>query len=715
MLNQILPYNMKLFQMLALSLGSLYACSSPENKMSDILPPIAKRIDTTLSIHGDNRNDPYFWLNQRENPEVIAYLEAENTYTDTILAHTKGFQEKIFQEIKRRIVESDMSVPYFENGYWYFTRYETGADYPIYCRKKERLEAAEEILFDVNQFAEGYEYYSLSGVKISPDNTKAIFFTDNVGRRQYTLQVKDLTSGEMLPVNIKNTNGGSAWANDNSTIFYSTTDEQTLRSDKIWKFKLNEPAGNSKLVFHETDETFSTYIYKGKSGNYLFINSSSTLTSEQRFLDANKPDAAFKIIQTRTRGLEYNAEDYGQDFYITTNLDAQNFKLVQAPIQKATKENWKAVIDPRSDVLLEGAEFFEQFLVLSERKAGLTQLRVRSWDGKQDYYLPFQDPAYAAYVGKNPEYKTSKLRYNYTSMTTPSSVIDFDMVNQSSELKKQQEVVGGHDPQAYTSERIFANAKDGTQIPISLVYKKGTKLDGSAPLLLYAYGSYGASMDASFSISRLSLLNRGFVYAIAHIRGGQEMGRQWYEDGKLLKKINTFTDFIDCADYLAAKKYAAEDKIFAMGGSAGGLLMGAVVNMRPDRFKGVVAAVPFVDVVTTMLDESIPLTTGEFDEWGNPKDKTYYDYMLSYSPYDNVTAQTYPAMLVTTGLHDSQVQYWEPAKWVAKLRATKTDQNMLLLKTDMRAGHGGKSGRFNAIYDTALEYAFMFNLIGITN
>jgi len=704
---------MKLLQLPALAFGLLYACSSPEKEMSDIPPPIAKRIDTTLSIHGQDRVDPYFWLNQRENPEVIAYLEAENAYTDTILAHTKTFQEKLFQEIKGRIVESDMSVPYFENGYWYYSRYETGADYPIYCRKKETLDDTEEVLFNVNDFAKGHEYYSLTGIRISPDNSKAIFFTDNIGRRQYTLQVKDLTTGEILPVNIKNTNTGAAWANDNNTIFYGTTDEQTLRSDKVWKFKLNESAGNSKLVFHEVDETFAAYIYKGKSSAYLYIYSASTLTSEQRFLDANKPDGAFKIIQTRTRGLEYSADDYAQDFYITTNLDAQNFKLVKAPIQKATKENWVDVIGHREDVLLEGAEFFEQFLVLSERKAGLAQLRVRSWDNKQDYYLPFKDPAYMAYIGKNPEYKTTKLRYSYTSMTTPSSVIDYNMSDKTSELKKQQEVVGGHDPNAYTSERLFAKAKDGTEIPVSLVYKKGTKIDGTAPLLLYAYGSYGASMDASFSISRLSLLDRGFVYAIAHIRGGQEMGRQWYEDGKLLKKMNTFTDFIDCADHLAATKYAAPDKIFAMGGSAGGLLMGAIVNIRPDRFRGVVAAVPFVDVVTTMLDESIPLTTGEFDEWGNPKDKVYYDYMMTYSPYDNVKAQAYPAMLVTTGLHDSQVQYWEPAKWVAKLRATKTDQNMLLLKTDMRAGHGGKSGRFNAIYDTALEYAFMFNLIGI--
>lgn len=517
--------------------------------MSEIPAPLAKRVDTTLSIHGDNRIDPYFWLNQREDPEVIAYLEAENAYTDTILAHTKKFQEKIFQEIKGRIVESDMSVPYFENGYWYYSRYETGGDYPVYCRKKEKLEADEEVLFDVNEFAKGHDYYSLGGIKISPDNTKAIFFTDNIGRRQYTLQVKDLISGEILPVNIKNTNTGAAWANDNNTIFYGTTDAQTLRSDKVWKFKIDDAGGNSKLVFHETDETFSAYIYKGKSNAYLYIYSGSTLTSEQRFLDANKADGAFKIIQTRTRGLEYSAEDYGNDFYISTNLDAQNFKLVKAPIQKATKANWVDVINHREDVLLEGTEFFEDFLVLSERKTGLTQIRIRSWDGRQDYYLPFQDPAYAAYIGKNPEYKTSKLRYHYTSMTTPSSVIDFDMVDKSSELKKQQEVVGGHDPHAYTSERLFAKASDGTAIPISLVYKKGTKVDGTAPLLLYAYGSYGASMDASFSISRLSLLDRGFVYAIAHIRGGQEMGRQWYEDGKLLKKMNTFTDFIDCADH----------------------------------------------------------------------------------------------------------------------------------------------------------------------
>ncbi len=681
--------------------------------MPDLAPPMAKRIDTVLTEHGNSRNDPYFWLNQRENPEVIAYLNAENAYLDTMLSHTKGLQEKLFQEIKGRIKESDMSVPYFENGYWYYSRYETGQDYPIYCRKKESQDAAEEIMFNVNEFAKGHEYFSLSGIRVSPDNTKAIFFTDSIGRRQYTLQVKDLVSGELLPLSIKPANGSAAWANDNQTIFYGTTDEQTLRSDKVWKFSLADKEVNSKLVYHETDETFSAYIFKGKSRKYLYIYSNSTLTSEQRFLSADQPSGAFKIIQPRMRGLEYSAEDYGTDFFITTNLEAQNFKLVKAPIARSTKENWQEVVAHRSDVLLEGAEFFRDYLVLSERKEGLNNLRIRSWDGKTDYYISFDDPAYTAYLSVNPEYNTTKLRFSYTSLNTPNSVYDFDMATKDRNLLKQQEVVGGYDPKAYVSERMYARAKDGTKIPISLVYKKGTPIDGTAPLLLYGYGSYGASMDAYFSIGRLSLLDRGFVYAIAHVRGGQEMGRQWYEDGKLLKKKNTFTDFIDCADYLAESGYGAPDKIFANGGSAGGLLMGAIVNMRPERWRGVVADVPFVDVVSTMLDESIPLTTGEFDEWGNPKDKVYYDYMLSYSPYDNVSAQNYPAMLVTTGLHDSQVQYWEPAKWVAKLRATKTDKNPLYLKTDMSAGHGGKSGRYNAIYDTALSFAFMLDLLDI--
>lgn len=692
----------------------LIACQSENKSVKNIPSPVAKRIDTVLSMHGHDRIDPYYWLNQRENPAVIAYLEAENAYIDTMMAHTKPLQEKIFQEIKGRIKETDMSVPYEERGYWYYTRYETGKDYPIYCRKAGSLSAVEEIIFNVNEFAVGHEYFSLSGIKVSPDNSKVIFFTDTVGRRQYIMRVKDLKTGEILPFEVKNTNGGSAWGNDNTTIFYSTTDEQTLRSDKIWRTSIAGKQQSAKLIFFEEDDTFSTYVYNSRSGKYIYIYSGSTLTTEQRFISADEPMGAFKLIQPRIRGLEYSADDYGDAFFITTNQDALNFKLVKTSIEKSTRENWVDFIAHRNDVLLEGAMIFKDYMVLNERKNGLDQVRIRFWDGSADYPLAFNDPAYTVYLAKNPDYNSLRLRYNYSSMTTPNSVIEYDIISKKSVVLKQQEVVGGHDPAQYKSERLFATARDGVQVPISLVYKKGTPLDGQAPLLLYAYGSYGASMDAGFSISRLSLLDRGFVFAIAHIRGGQEMGRSWYEDGKLLKKKNTFTDFIDCADYLVAQKYAAADKVFAEGGSAGGLLMGAVVNMRPDRFRGVIAAVPFVDVVTTMLDESIPLTTGEFDEWGNPKEKAYYDYMLSYSPYDNVVAQAYPAMLVTTGLHDSQVQYWEPAKWVAKLRATKTDNKLLFLKTDMQAGHGGKSGRFNAIYDTALEYAFMLDLLGIT-
>lgn len=695
-------------------LFALVAISCSENsieKMPDLPPPIAKRIDTVLSIHGHDRIDPYFWLNQRENPDVISYLEAENAYLDTMMAHTKPLQERIFNEIKGRIKETDMSVPYFENGYWYYNRYETGQDYPIYCRKKGSQEAEEEIMFDVNKYAKGYDYFSLSGIKISPDNQFAIFFTDTVGRRQYTMQVKNLVTGETLPLSVYPTNGSSAWANDNKTIFYGTTDPNTLRSDKIWRIS-SEGKEESSLVYYEKDETFSVYIFKGKSDRFLYLYSGSTLTSEQQYLDANLPNGKFKVIQNRIRGLEYSAEDYGDSFFITTNHQAKNFRLMKSSISNPAIANWTEVIPHREEVRLEGAEFFKNYLVLSERKSGLSMLRIMSWDSKVDYYLEFDDPAYTAYLSVNPEYETDLLRVGYTSLNTPNSVFDYNMKTGGRKLLKQQEVVGGYDPKSYVSERIYAAAEDGTKVPISLVYKKTTKIDGTAPLLLYGYGSYGASMDAYFSVSRLSLLDRGFVYAIAHVRGGEDLGRKWYEDGKLLKKKNTFTDFIACADHLASTKYGAPDKIFAEGGSAGGLLMGAIANMRPDRWRGIIAEVPFVDVVTTMLDESIPLTTGEFDEWGNPKDKVYYDYMLSYSPYDQVKAQAYPAMLVTTGLHDSQVQYWEPAKWVAKLRAMKTDKNPLLLYTDMAAGHGGKSGRFNAIKDTALNYAFLLSLLG---
>ena len=707
-------YIFKMKQLLPYTLGTLLiagACNSTEKKQ-DMQPPVAKTIPHELSMHGDTRIDPYYWLKERENPEVIAYLEAENAYAEASLAHTKGLQEQLFKEMKGRIKEDDMNVPYFENGYWYYSRFAKGQDYPIYCRKKGSQDAPEEIMFDVNEYAKGHEYFSLTGVRVSPDNQLALYFVDSIGRRQYTMRAKNLATGEEMGLNIYPTNGAAAWANDNRTLFYGTTDEQTLRADKIWKTKLGETAA-PRLVFHEQDETFSTYVYKSTSKRFIFIGSGSTLTSEQRFVDANQPDANFKIVHPRERGLEYGVEDYGDDFYIVTNLNAQNFQLMKAPIAKSGKANWQTVIEHRDDTRLEDVVFFKNFMVLDERKNGLGHLRVRDWQGKVDYYIPFNDPAYTCYTEVNRDYETSVLRYGYSSLTTPNSIYAFDMATQKQELLKQQEVVGGFNAADYVSERFFVTARDGAQVPVSLVYKKSLRKKEGNPTLLYGYGSYGASMDAYFSTSRLSLLDRGFVFAIAHIRGGEEMGRQWYEDGKLLKKKNTFYDFIDCAEDLLKKGYTAPGEMYAMGGSAGGLLMGAVVNMRPDLWKGVIAAVPFVDVITTMLDESIPLTTGEFDEWGNPKDKVYYDYMLSYSPYDQVSKQAYPNMLVTTGLHDSQVQYWEPAKWVAKLRTVQQGAGKIYLVTDMKAGHGGKSGRFNALKDDALEFAFLLDLAGI--
>lgn len=707
-------YIFKMKQLLPYTLGTLLiagACNSTEKKQ-DMQPPVAKTIPHELSMHGDTRIDPYYWLKERENPEVIAYLEAENAYAEASLAHTKGLQEQLFKEMKGRIKEDDMNVPYFENGYWYYSRFAKGQDYPIYCRKKGSQDAPEEIMFDVNVYAKGHEYFSLTGVRVSPDNQLALYFVDSIGRRQYTMRAKNLATGEEMGLNIYPTNGAAAWANDNRTLFYGTTDEQTLRADKIWKTKLGETAA-PRLVFHEQDETFSTYVYKSTSKRFIFIGSGSTLTSEQRYVDANQPDANFKIVHPRERGLEYSVEDYGNDFYIVTNLNAQNFQLMKAPIAKSGKANWQTVIEHRADTRLEDVVFFKNFMVLDERKNGLGHLRVRDWQGKVDYYIPFNDPAYTCYTEVNRDYETSVLRYGYSSLTTPNSIYAFDMVTQKQELLKQQEVVGGFNAADYVSERFFVTARDGAQVPVSLVYKKSLRKKEGNPTLLYGYGSYGASMDAYFSTSRLSLLDRGFVFAIAHIRGGEEMGRQWYEDGKLLKKKNTFYDFIDCAEDLLKKGYTAPGEMYAMGGSAGGLLMGAVVNMRPDLWKGVIAAVPFVDVITTMLDESIPLTTGEFDEWGNPKDKVYYDYMLSYSPYDQVSKQAYPNMLVTTGLHDSQVQYWEPAKWVAKLRTVQQGAGKIYLVTDMKAGHGGKSGRFNALKDDALEFAFLLDLAGI--
>lgn len=683
----------------------------------EIIAPQAKKIPVELEKHGDVRIDNYFWLRERENPDVLDYLNAENAYNEEMTAHTKAFQEELFQEVKSRIKEDDSSVPYKLNGYWYITRYEKGKDYPIYSRKKGTLDAPEEILFDVNEMAKGYDYYRLGGLSVSPDNKMVSFAVDSVSRRKYTIQIKNLETGEILPEKIKNTTGGSTWANDNKTLFYARKDEETLRSDKIYKHKLGTKALGDELVFFEEDETFNTYIYKSKSRKYLIIGSGSTLTSEYRVLDANHPEGEFRVVQPRIRGMEYSIAHYEDCFYILTNKDnAWNFKLMKTPVDNTLAENWVDVVPHREEVLLEDIDLFKDYLVISERSNGLNKIRVQRWDGTENYFLPFDNETYTAFTGTNPDFETEILRYSYNSMVTPTQVVDFNMRTKVKNVKKELEVLGGKFvKENYASERIWAPAQDGTKIPMSIVYRKGIEKDGTNPVLQYAYGSYGSTIDPYFSNVRLSLLDRGFIFAIAHIRGGEYLGRQWYEDGKLLKKKNTFTDFIDCSKYLIEEGYTSPQHLYASGGSAGGLLMGAVANMAPQLYNGIIASVPFVDVVTTMLDESIPLTTGEYDEWGNPNDPEYYFYMKSYSPYDNVAAQEYPNMLVTTGYHDSQVQYWEPAKWVARLRELKTDRNKLLFHTNMEAGHGGASGRFEALREVAEEYAFLLDLEGIGN
>ncbi len=678
----------------------------------EIKAPEARKIETKLEIHGDLRIDNYFWLRDRENPEVLEYLKRENDYNEEMTAHTKTFQEQLFEEMKGRIKEDDESVPYKLNGYWYITRYEKGKDYPVYSRKKDSLDAPEEILFDVSEMAKGFEYYSLGGINVSPDNKLAAFAVDTVSRRKYTIQIKNLETGELLPEKIETTTGGSTWANDNKTLFYTRKDEKTLRSDTIYKHTLGTSVDEDEVVYHEQDETFNTYVYKSKSRDFIIIGSSSTLTCEYRFLNANNPNGAFKVVQPRVRGLEYTLYHFEDFFYILTNKDgATNFKLMKTPVVNPGMKNWKDVIPHRKNVLLEDIDIFRKYLVVSERSNGLNQIKIMTWDGAESYYIPFDNETYTAFTGTNPDFDTEILRYTYNSMTTPTSIVDFNMRTKEKTVMKEQEVLGGKfAKENYVSERIWATAKDGTRIPMSVVHHKDLKRDGTNPVLQYAYGSYGSTIDPYFSTVRLSLLDRGFIFVLAHVRGGEYLGRQWYEDGKLLKKKNTFTDFIDCSKYLIENNYTSSAHLYASGGSAGGLLMGAVVNMAPELYKGVIASVPFVDVVTTMLDESIPLTTGEYDEWGNPNDKEYYDYIKSYSPYDNIVAQDYPNMLVTTGLHDSQVQYWEPAKWVAKMREFKTDANKLLFHINMDAGHGGASGRFEALREVAEEYAFLLDL-----
>lgn len=683
-----------------------------------IAAPVCPKVPKDLIAHGDTRIDNYYWLNDyfKKGPDsnkVVEYLQAENKYYDTMMSGTKTLQEKLYQEMKGRIKEKDESVPVFKNGYYYYSRVVEGKDYFVYCRKKGSLDAAEEVLLDVNAMAEGHNYFSASGFDVSPDNKLLAYGVDTLSRRQYKIYVKNLATGEVYKDVVPNTESDPVWANDNATFFYTAKNPVTLLSEKIKKHKLGTDPETDKVVYEEKDPSNYIGVGKTKSEKFIIISSSATLSSEARWIDASKPDDAFVIFQPRMKEVLYDVDHANGKFYIRTNLHAKNFKVVTAAENKTDSSGWTDLVPHRDSVLVQGFDLFKNFIAISERKNGLTQVHIIDNRNNQAHYLAFDEPAYTAGLAYTPDYNSDVVRFNYTSLVTPASVFDYNMDTRTKKLMKQQEVVGGYNASDYISERLYATAKDGTKVPISIVYKKGFKKDGSMPLHLYGYGSYGASMDAGFNSSRLSLLDRGFAFAIAHIRGGQEMGRYWYEDGKMLKKKNTFTDFIDCAEFLLANKYTSKEHLYTSGGSAGGLLMGAVVNMRPDLWHGVIAAVPFVDVLTTMSDPTIPLTTNEYDEWGNPAVKEQYDYMKTYSPYDNVEKKAYPNMLVTTGLHDSQVQYFEPAKWVAKLREMKTDNNKLLLYTNMDAGHGGASGRFKVLKDRAREYAFFLALEGI--
>ncbi|HAY88225.1 MAG TPA: oligopeptidase B [Bacteroidetes bacterium] len=674
--------------------------------------PQAKKVPKELKIHGDTRIDNYFWLNDRENPEVIDYLNAENDYGKEVMKPTEKLQEELYEEMVSRIKKDDESVPYKKKGYWYYTRFIEEGQYPIYCRKKDTMENPEEILMDVNVMAEGHSYYSLGGLSISPDNKYLIFGEDTVSRRIYTLKMKSMETGKLLELNIPGTTGGASWAGDSQTIFYTLKDETTLRSAKIMSY--NILTKEEKVRFIEMDDTFNCGVYKSKSEKYIIISSGASITSEYQFIPADRPDDAFTVFQPRIRGLEYSISHFENKWYIMTNWDAQNFKLMETDEVLTGRSNWKEVIGHREDTLLEGIETFRNFMVVEERTNGQNFIRVINQKTNEEHYMEFESETYNCWTSTNVDFDTEILRYGYTSMTTPSSVFDYNMATRENVLLKQQIVLGGYDECLYDSKRMWATARDGKKVPMSVVYRKQVQGQNPGlkkrPTLLYAYGSYGHSLDPYFSSIRLSLLDRGFVYVIAHIRGGEDLGRQWYDDGKLLKKKNTFTDYIDCAEHLIAEEITTTEHLYAQGGSAGGLLMGAVMNMRPDLWNGVIAQVPFVDVVSTMLDDTIPLTTGEYDEWGNPNEEEYYHYIKSYSPYDNIESKDYPNTLITTGLHDSQVQYWEPAKWIAKLREVKTDDNILIMDCNMETGHGGASGRFEALKETAKEFAFIFML-----
>jgi len=676
-----------------------------------LTPPVAAVRPHRFEEHGNVRTDPYYWLKERSNPEVISYLEAENTYTKAVMAHTEALQDRLYEEMKGRVLQNDQSVPFREGNYFYYTRLVEGRNYPIYARKRGSLNAPEEIMIDANVLAEGKPTFLIRAWDLSSAEDILAFAVDTTGGRVSSIRFKNLRTGEMLTDVIPRSIGGIAWAEDNRTIFYTKPDSVSVRPYQVYRHKLGTPASADPMVYEDKDETYYVGVFKTKSRAYIMIQSSQTMATEYSYIRADQPDAPFRVLFPRERGHEYYANHFGDYFYILSNDHAKNFRLMRTPVARPSRATWEEVIPHRADVLLEDFEFFKDFLVLSERKDGLVQLRVRPWSGKGEYYLDFGEPAYLAFVSVNREFDTPLLRYVYTSLTTPSSTYDYDMRTKQKTLLKRDQILGGFDPSNYVTERFYTTARDGARVPVSIVYRKG--IARPAPLLLTGYGSYGSSSDPSFSSDRLSLLDRGFAFAIAHIRGGSEMGRAWYENGRQLQKKNTFNDFVDVADDLIRRGYTSSDRLFAVGRSAGGLLMGAVVNMRPELFRGVIAGVPYVDVITTMMDSTIPLTTGEYDEWGNPHDSTFYRYMLSYSPYDNVEKKAYPNMLITAGLYDTQVLYVEPAKWTARLRAMKTDTNRLMLRTNMEAGHAGASGRYKRWRDVAFEYAFLLDLAGL--
>ena len=681
--------------------------------------PIASKRPHEITQHEHIRIDNYYWMRDKDDPETMKHLRAESDYLEELMQHTKPLQEKLFQEMKARIKENDSTVPEKRGGYFYYERHEEGKQYPIFCRRRGSLDVVEEVLLDQNELAKGKTFCSIGAFSISTDGNKLAYSVDFGGREIYTLHIKDLNSGELYPEAIENTSGsayehgGVEWANDNETVFYTILDE-AQRPHKLFSHKVGTDTAQDKLIVHEDDETYFLFMFKTRDDAYIMTYHYSTTTREMRFLPADHPAESLRMIQPRIQGLEYFAAHHNGKFFIVHNDNAKNFKLSVTTVDQPEKENWREVIPHRADVLVDGVDTFENFIVVTERKGGLKQLRISGSDGLENvHYVHFPEPAYNVYLEANPEFKTDLLRFKYSSLITPNSVIDYHIATGEWDLKKEDEIPSGYDKTQYISERIHATASDGTQVPISIVYKKGLKKDGSNPALLYGYGSYGATIDATFSSNRFSLLDRGFVFAIGHIRGGSDMGRGWYEDGKMKNKRNTFTDFIACAEHLIKDGYTSPQKLAIMGGSAGGLLVGACVTMRPDLFKAVICKVPFVDVVTTMNDPSIPLTTLEYDQWGNPEDKEYYEYMLSYSPYDNIRAAEYPHMLITTGLNDPRVAYWEPAKFAAKLREMKTDDNLIMLYTNYDSGHAGASGRYDFLKEVAQDYAFLMDKLDI--